>query len=196
MSFINRWWRVCYGMFPQEFPKWNMPPNVSPRHLGICSDMFARGKYIICVFVSHSLFGNPQRPDMHEWKCDKLAASKTGVSFCSIQRGITEGSCIKWQNLSLQIIHCGATTPSKLPDFLVHLLNCPCFLHIVFMNITTLKTNMTMKKEPFEDAFPSKNGGFPASHVSFLDGRTLMHLHFSRSKMAELIAFPDGRRNV
>ena len=47
-------------------PKWNMPPNVSPRHLGICSDMFARGKYIICVFVSHSFFVNPKRP-RHAW---------------------------------------------------------------------------------------------------------------------------------
>ena len=38
---------------------------------------------------------------------------------------------------------------------------------LVLLERTTLKTNMTMETQPFEDACAIKNGDFPASHVSF-----------------------------
>ena len=46
---------------------------------------------------------------------------------------------------------------------------------LVLLERTTLKTNMTMETQPFEDACAIKNGDFPASHVSFTRGYINFH---------------------
>ena len=46
------------------------------------------------------------------------------------------------------------------------------------LHFTPPKINMTMEKQQFEDASSIKNGYFPASHVSLLEGKDFQpHLH-------------------
>ena len=44
------------------------------------------------------------------------------------------------------------------------------------LHFTPPKINMTMEKQQFEDASSIKNGYFPASHVSLLEGKDFNHI--------------------